>query len=439
MITGGPQPEIGVRSGGHAPAHWAASLRVCLISDQPEVWARSWWATHVAGAWPEHEPIVRWESLEGVATCTGTLARVRRDDVVCVIAGGAGPEAELALRRACLVLGEHAAAGACCLDQATGHLAGVARAAGLLPHISPGVHDDEVSRGVSGAMLAGLLLGAGQRQHHVRDVEAELDARRAAQSHVNTFVSKVDGELLLAAKLQREVMRTDDFHPPNLDYAVIFRPAWFVSGDVYKLTRLDEDHVGLLIADAMGHGVSAAMYSMLIANSASMKDFGPGGYRLVPPSEAMERLNASLMQPDSESTRFASAIAATLNLHSGALSLCNAGHPTALVVGETVRRLESTGPVLGVVEEPGFELASARVAPGETVVMYTDGLEASLGTHGGAAACEAEIEAFVVAQVRAAGGDPHKAASLIEHALDTRPGSLAPQDDLTIVLVTRRA
>lgn len=460
MQTDHTQTARSLATGARGP------LRVCVVSAGDEAWASAWWAANAGRWWPGEPPLVRWASVELVLSCPATLERLRRDDVVCVVALGpasdpAGdgaareprsieafctdapsPEAEPPLKRALQTLGEHACAGVCCLNEGSLHLANAARFAGLLTHVvdepeaAAGPDTHEGSSG--GALLAGMLVGVAQRQQHVRDVEVELHARRAAQSHVNTFVSKVDGELLLAAKLQRETMRTDDFRPPNLGFAVVYRPAWFVSGDVYKLTRLDEAHVGLLLADAMGHGVSAAMYSMLIASSATMKDVGPGGYRLIPPSEAMSRLNASLVQPESESTRFASAIAATLNLSTGALSVCNAGHPTALVVGERVRRLESTGPVLGVLEDAVFELASADVGPGETVVLYTDGLEAALSTPAHSAT-EREVEAFLVEHIRASKADPRTMATRIERALDALPGSLAPQDDVTIIIATRSA
>jgi sigma-B regulation protein RsbU (phosphoserine phosphatase) len=283
-----------------------------------------------------------------------------------------------------------------------------------------------------------MLAATAHRQPHVRDVEAELLARRAAQRQVNSFVSKVDGELLLAAKLQRESMRTDDFRPPGLDYSVIFRPAWFVSGDVYKLSRLDEDHVGLLLADAMGHGVSAAMYSMLIASSATMKEVEGGGYRLVGPDEAMARLNARLVQPESDSIRFASAVAARLNVRTGAMSLCNAGHPTGLVVGADVRPLPSTGPVLGVMDEAEFAALGESVAPGETLVLYTDGLDAALAPPGQSVP-EGRVHDFLVGHVRAHTGNPRAITSSIERALDALPGSLTPQDDVTVLVVARHS
>jgi sigma-B regulation protein RsbU (phosphoserine phosphatase) len=232
-------------------------------------------------------------------------------------------------------------------------------------------------------------------------------------------------------------MRADDFNAPGLATAVVYRPAWYVSGDVYRLVRLDEQHAGFLVADAMGHGISAAMYGMIIANGLTMKEVGTGlnagtGYKLLEPAAALEKINGLLLNEESDQTRFASAVCARLNLKTGALGVASAGHPSALIFGAAgtkPRHLDSTGPVLGVFGESTFEQHTDALNPGETMVMYTDGFGEIVG--------EEQVEEYLAETLASADADPRRAAAQIERFLDARPGSLTPGDDATVLMVKR--
>ena len=64
-------------------------------------------------------------------------------------------------------------------------------------------------------------------------------------------------------------------------FHTLFRPAGYVSGDLYDIMRLDETHVGFYMADAVGHGMPAALLTMFIKNALVTKQIGPEGYRLL--------------------------------------------------------------------------------------------------------------------------------------------------------------
>ena len=69
----------------------------------------------------------------------------------------------------------------------------------------------------------------------------------------------------------------------------------YVSGDLYDVMRLDETHIGFYMADAVGHGMPAALLTMFIKNALVTKEIGPGGYRLLAPGETIAKLNEVLL------------------------------------------------------------------------------------------------------------------------------------------------
>ncbi|MFT3686453.1 MAG: PP2C family protein-serine/threonine phosphatase [Phycisphaerales bacterium] len=377
----------------------------------------------VAGQWPEaSRPQL---AAFGVADALGrkdVLDALRNTDCAVIIAGEADSPAEL--RSVVNLLNEHALPIVVHLPASLAHLTAPLQASGAMVHL----------QGRGDAALAALAAGLSSRQAAVREMEIELRSRRASQKQVHSWVSKVDNELLLAAKLQRELMRADDFNVPGIACSVVYRPAWYVSGDVYRMVRLDEQHAGFLVADAMGHGISAAMYGMIIANGLTMKEVGSaaggGGYKLLEPAAALHKINGLLLNEDSDQTRFASAVCGRLNVRTGALGLASAGHPTAIVFGKgKPRHLESTGPVLGVFGDSAFEQHTDTVQPGETLIMYTDGFGEIVG--------ENQVEEYLAETLAAADNDPRRATAAIEHFLDARPGSLTPGDDATVLMVKR--
>ncbi|HZW06438.1 MAG TPA: PP2C family protein-serine/threonine phosphatase [Phycisphaerales bacterium] len=381
----------------------------------------------IEGHWPEAtRPRLTVYGLADALGRKDVLDALRACDGALVCAGDHDSPAEL--RSACALLNEHAVPAVVHLPASLAHLSGPLQAMGCMVHF----------QGRGDAVLAAMLAGVSQRQQALREMEVELRSRRASQKQVHSWVSKVDNELLLASKLQRELMRTDDFNAPGLTASVVYRPAWYVSGDVYRLVRLDEHHAGFLVADAMGHGISAAMYGMIIANGLTMKEVGAATatsaarYKLLEPAAALEKINGLLLNEESDQTRFASAVCGRVNLKTGALSVSSAGHPPAMVFGgraKKARQYDSTGPVLGVFGESTFDQHAGTLESGETLVLFTDGFAEIVG--------ESQVEEYLAETIDSADGDVRRATVQIERFLDGRPGSLTPGDDATVLMIRR--
>ena len=124
-------------------------------------------------------------------------------------------------------------------------------------------------------------------QTQITSLSSEIEALRKRDETVRFYMHRIDEEMRLAARLQQ------DFLPKTLPqvgpvrFHTLFRPAGYVSGDLYDVMRLDETHVAFYMADAVGHGMPAALLTMFIKNALVTKEINPNGYRLLPPSESI--------------------------------------------------------------------------------------------------------------------------------------------------------
>ncbi len=216
------------------------------------------------------------------------------------------------------------------------------------------------------------------RQEAVRNLNQSLSLTQSFQGEAAAEIDRLHQELLLAAKVQRDFMPKEMPRVPGLECSVLFRPAGFVSGDTYDVTVIDERYVSFFLADAMGHGVPAALMTLYIDGSLPRSEATPTGYRIVQPAEAVTRLNQELCESSAGPTRFVTAVCGLADLQLGTLTLAVAGHPPPLRVGPSgVKPVEVGGMLLGVMADYEYEQETFRLDEDELLVLYSDGVEAA--------------------------------------------------------------
>ncbi len=270
-----------------------------------------------------------------------------------------------------------------------------------------------------------------RRQRDAARAEVADLRRRSAQQ--DEHLSRLDGELRLAGRLQR------DFLPRSLPrvgparFAALFRPAAHVSGDFYDVMRLDEDHVGFYVADAVGHGVPAALLTMFIKHTLATKQIGPGDrYRLLSPAESMARLNVSLLEQGLSGSTFATAAYGIVDVHTGRVTLARGGHPSPLRLGAdgTVTPVECDGGLLGILPDETFTETTFTLAAGDRLLLYTDGVEVAF-----AEASADSLEHWRATLATHAAGPAADLLSACATAVDRFNGDAPPRDDLTLLVL----
>ncbi|MGZ4474985.1 MAG: PP2C family protein-serine/threonine phosphatase [Nocardioides sp.] len=208
------------------------------------------------------------------------------------------------------------------------------------------------------------------------------------------FASRVGAALAAARLFEQQSAITDvltsQLLPPALrrsrgiDFAGVYRPAQETArlgGDFYDVHETEDGGTLALLGDVCGQGLEAAVLTGKIRNTmqALLPLAGDHG-------RVLTLLNAALI--GAGETRFASLVlASALREDDGLrLRLTRAGHLPPLVVRADgrVEEILGRGPVVGVLDEPEFETLEVRLEPGETCLLYTDGVvEARGGPMGG--------------------------------------------------------
>jgi len=235
--------------------------------------------------------------------------------------------------------------------------------------------------------IAVRLAAAAELAPALRMLRQELWAALDQQTDNAKVIEQMGEEMRLAARLQRDFLprRLPEVGPAR--FGVLYRPATWVSGDIYDIIRLDETHVGFYVADVVGHGMPAALLTMFIKKALQTKRILDSTYQIVSPEEAMSELNTDICDQNLSSCQFCTAVYAVLDVSSLVLTYCRAGHPEPILIhrrqaaAETsirTGRLEGPGSLLGIFPDEQFASRSVQLLPGQRVLFYSDGLEEAL-------------------------------------------------------------
>jgi len=296
--------------------------------------------------------------------------------------------------------------------------------------------------------LAGSVYGLAARQGAIDALSAELRTSQRFQGGLRNEIDRMHDEMQLAASVQNQLLPDEMPVSPGMDFGVLFKPVGYVSGDIYDVRRIDERRIGFFLADAVGHGVPAALLTMVLRRGLQMtRTEDDGEVIVVPPAEALARLNATLVRGTGGSSRFATAVYGAVRIDTHEVVVASAGHPPPLRVlpsGE-VLAVETDGCLLGVFPEADFNQSDFTLEPGETLLLYSDGFETAFPADearrsaGAASASKKHLERF--ARLLGERGDQNLTASMRALAtdVDEQTGSLHQQDDLTALALARLA
>jgi serine phosphatase RsbU (regulator of sigma subunit) len=271
--------------------------------------------------------------------------------------------------------------------------------------------EDEVDVLAAVAAQAGIAIHSAQlHEQALRQREVEQDMKLA------TDVQKV----FLPAGPPQEF--------PGYQFYAQYHAMMHIGGDYYDYVRLDDDRVGVVVADVVGHGVAAAMYMAKL--SAETRYWLA---REDNPADAIMRLNDLMSQLQVE--RFVTFLLTVVDKKKNNMTLVNAGHMAPIIRGldGKVREPgeEESGLPLAVMEGSEYTCVTVPFGPGEVAVMYTDGVNESMNAEG---------ELFGIERIReivARTPRPEDVAPTLYRALLQFVGTKPQDDDICIVVVAR--
>jgi serine phosphatase RsbU (regulator of sigma subunit) len=180
---------------------------------------------------------------------------------------------------------------------------------------------------------------------------------------------RIEQELRIARLIQQTLLPKTLPQLPGYEVAAYYRPARQVGGDFYDFLELEDGRLGLVMGDATGKGMPAALVmaaarSMLRAVAQSSES----------PGEVLKRANDALVT-DIPPNMFVTCFYAVLDRDSGRLRYANAGHDLPyLRHGGGAKELRATGMPLGLMPGMGYEQKEIVLDAGDSVLFYSDGL-----------------------------------------------------------------
>jgi serine phosphatase RsbU (regulator of sigma subunit)/anti-sigma regulatory factor (Ser/Thr protein kinase) len=250
----------------------------------------------------------------------------------------------------------------------------------------------------------------------VREQEAEAVTRQ-----------RFEQELEVARLIQQNFLPKELPELPGWQVAAYYQPAREVGGDFYDVIPLPDGRVGFVVGDVTDKGVPAALVM-----SATRSVLRASAQRLIEPGEVLERVNEHLC-PDMPEKMFVTCLYGVLDPESGLLRFANAGHDVPYVkTADGVEELRARGMPLGLMPGMKYEEKEAVLAPGESVLLHSDGI---------VEAHDPDREMFGFPRLKQTVADAPGGQRLIDRVLRDLAGfagaGAEQEDDITMVTLER--
>ena len=238
----------------------------------------------------------------------------------------------------------------------------------------------------------------------------------------------LQNELDVASKMQQAILPASFPEGENFQVYGNMAPARNVGGDFFDVINLENGKIGLAVADVSDKGVPAALFMMSSRTLLKGSAIGLGA-----PGDVLSEVN-DLLTEDNETIMFVTLLYAVYDPHSGELVYANGGHTNPLLVhadGSSEELPLTGGVALGVMPGLEYRQDSATLVPGDTLVLYTDGVSEAMNHEG---------EEFGVERLRRIFVDQPPASAEIANeaileAVADYAGDTAQSDDVTCLVL----
>jgi serine phosphatase RsbU (regulator of sigma subunit) len=203
----------------------------------------------------------------------------------------------------------------------------------------------------------------------MRTIDSTMRDQRIEQERIER--ERIEQELLVARRIQQASLPNEVPELEGWEITPLYRPAWEVGGDFYDFFELDEDRLGVVVGDATGKGVPAALVAEATSNMLRALAQGLGSSS---PADVLAQVNETLSARIPPNT-FVTCFYAILDTRSGAFAYANAGHdlPYLHHSGEC-EELRARGMPLGLMPGMSYEEKETVFEPKDCALLYSDGL-----------------------------------------------------------------
>jgi serine phosphatase RsbU (regulator of sigma subunit) len=240
---------------------------------------------------------------------------------------------------------------------------------------------------------------------------------------------KMDKELSLAAQIQTDFLPKETPACDGFDISGYMNPCYQVGGDYYDYIPIGTDRLGVTIADVSGKGVSASL--LMASLRASLHSEVHLHYDM----EKMTKKLNDFIHRSSAINSFITFFYCELNMKSGELRFINAGHNPPIVMDKKgkINRLESCGLCLGMFPDVEYEAKTIALNPGDTTLLFTDGITESRNKDNK----EFEEERLIKFLKKHFKLPAKELITEIQSEMETFTANAEPMDDQTVVVIKK--
>ncbi|MEK6677610.1 MAG: PP2C family protein-serine/threonine phosphatase [Planctomycetota bacterium] len=281
--------------------------------------------------------------------------------------------------------------------------------------------------------LAGRLSAMCGLRKSFDALRGELEALKRHDEELMGSLRQLQEELRLAGLIQRDLFRSNAGEIEGASVHILHRPAGEVSGDVHVVQRLDSSRVAVTVADATGHGLSAALLSVFIQRALreSMRPHHDSKHRS--PAETLADLNREILAAELEECHFLTAVYAIYDEDTRVLEFARGGAPYPILArsGRPWQPILCKGPMLGVSDDAVFESVRLELEPGDLFLIHTDGMDTLTPTPTNPILSENRDEPSWLRELLS--GPIDRRLFALEQRLQSQVGNHPRSDDVTIL------
>jgi serine phosphatase RsbU (regulator of sigma subunit) len=216
----------------------------------------------------------------------------------------------------------------------------------------------------------------GETIARMQETASNLTVSQNVLNQKTIRLDRIDADLSDAKAIQDYFLTSEQLHHERLlaqgiRQSYIYRPFVEVGGDFLNVTSVGEQKFGIIIADVMGHGISAAMATGVLRSAFTIFSKEDGDK----PARLMERLNEHIHEIFP--SLFATSYYAVVDKALSEVYLTKAGHMHPLIWKESqksFRKIEPPGPGLGILPKVQYKDVKVSVEPGDKILFFTDGI-----------------------------------------------------------------
>lgn len=227
---------------------------------------------------------------------------------------------------------------------------------------------------VEAGKLVGILSSRDLMHRRAEHLDRMVEMKTQQLQQANKDLQDRDTELRLhmtvAGRLQTRLLPAKPPSLPEIDIAAHYAPLDPLGGDYYDFVQSGSKYLGVLIADASGHSIPAAMVAIMTRTA-----FATAARDVIRPAPVLAAINAHLHGLTGE--HFVTAFYGLFDRTSRQFTYANAGHPIPyryLARSGVCEPLKSRGTLLGIMPEAAYDEHEVQLEPGDKLCFYTDGL-----------------------------------------------------------------